>query len=121
MWYKFALVSIEQGDCKMKSIFSKSYKAAMQESQWDYKGHQCRIELDHERNPDGSIDVTKAYHYVKMPNEQEQLADISPYDTDPKTVNMWIDAKYPRRQGAGPLNREQLQKMIGQNSFPKET
>lgn len=100
----------------MKSIFSKSYKAAMRESQWDYKGHQCRIELDYERNPDGSVDVVKAYHYVRMPNGQEQFADISPYDTNPKTVNMWIDAGYPDRQGSGPLSREQLQQMIANRS-----
>jgi alpha-amylase/alpha-mannosidase (GH57 family) len=73
----------------------------------EYKGHKIRIALDEEPN-----EVTKAWHYVYTPEGQEIIADISPYDTDPRTVQMWIDAGYPKRQGIGPLSKEDLLSMI---------
>ena len=74
---------------------------------WVYKRHKCHIKTD----DDG--DCIKAFHYVLPPGGEKELwADINPYDTSPETVNLWIDAGYPERQGCGPLHREDLEQML---------
>jgi len=65
---------------------------------WNYKGHDCRIELESEYDDKGNIDVTKVFHYVKLPSEKEErLADLGSYDKSRKVVENWIDAGYPER------------------------
>ncbi len=72
------------------------------DADWTYKGHRCRIELDYEE------DNVKAFHFVVAPDGTEHFADISPYDQSERTVELWIDAGYPKRTGIGPLHKEDL-------------
>jgi hypothetical protein len=74
--------------------------------EFTYKGHTCNIEHDFEP------DCVKAWHIVVKPNGEKVYADITPYDSSPATVKLWIDAGYPARQGCGPLHIEDLQKMV---------
>lgn len=53
--------------------------------EWTYKGHKCLIEFDVEE------DNVKAFHYVTTPNGSRHMLDISPYDTNEKTVENIID------------------------------
>ena len=77
----------------------------MTERRWRYKNYLCTIRLD-EPEDDGTI---KAYHTVFcFDSGTEWTADLSPYDTDKATLELWIDCGKPPRVGAGPLNKEQL-------------
>jgi len=71
-----------------------------------YKGYHCRIEHDYEE------DNVKAWHIVVDQSGKETTADITPYDSSPEVVRLWIDAGMPKRIGSGPLRREDLEKMI---------
>ena len=53
--------------------------------EWTYKGHKCLIEFDVEE------DNVKAFHYVTTPHGAKHMLDISPYDTEPSSVNDIID------------------------------
>jgi hypothetical protein len=70
--------------------YTRAFGPRVQE--WDFKGHKCKIELDYE--PDN----VKAFHSVITPDGRELFADISPYDTKRDTVNLWIEAGFPRSQ-----------------------
>lgn len=98
----------------MKIIESKSYKLAMHGSQWTYKGHTCKIEIDVERDERGVPENSKAYHTVITPEGKELYPDISPYDTDQSTVNMWIDAGYPPHQNGRNHDKKSLQALLAQ-------
>jgi len=98
----------------MKNIQTKSYKKAMHDDAWSYKGHTCKIEIDIERDHRGVPEVAKAYHTVVTPEGKTLYPDISPYDTDRSTVNMWIDAGYPPRQGVGNHDKKSLQALLAQ-------
>lgn len=76
------------------------------DKQWVYKGHTCVIERDEED------DCIKHFHLVTKPDGKLVFADITPYDNSQKTVEMWIDAGCPVRQGIGPLHREHLEKIL---------
>ena len=71
-----------------------------------YKGHTCKIEHDFEP------DCVKAWHTVVKPNGEKGFADITPYDSTPETLRLWVDAQYPLRQGCGPLHRDDLEEII---------
>lgn len=72
---------------------------------WTYKGHRCSIWREEEE------DNAKVWHLVATPEGVELFADISPYCDDPRLVEMWIDAGYPRRISCGPLTRTDLEKI----------
>ena len=77
----------------------------MTEKRWKYKNYLCTIRLDHPED-DGTV---KAYHCVFcFETGTEWTADLSPYDTDKATLELWIDCGMPPRIGSGPLNQEQL-------------
>lgn len=63
----------------------------MYDQSWEYKGHKCEITHDYEE------DCIKAWHEITTPDGKRMIADISPYDSNPDTVNKWIDAGYPGR------------------------
>lgn len=71
-----------------------------------YKGYNCRIEHDYEE------DNVKAWHIVVDQFGKETTADITPYDSSPEVLRLWIDAGMPCRINNGPLHREELEKMI---------
>lgn len=75
-----------------------------------YKGH--RIEI----TECGDDDCSKACHDVWLPDGTRLTADITPHDWSRETVEMWIDAGYPRREDGpspiGPLRREDLEKLV---------
>lgn len=77
-----------------------------EDKEFVYKGHQCTITHDFEE------DCVKAWHTVILPDGSKVVADITPYDSRQKTVQLWIDAGYPKRIGVGPLHREDLEDMI---------
>ena len=105
----------KRGKRTMKNIQTKSYKKAMlSDQQWTYKGHTCKIEMDHERDDRGVVEVSKAYHSVITPEGKELFADISPYDTSKQTLNMWIDAGYPPRPAGHNYDRKDLEALIAQ-------
>ena len=54
--------------------------------EWTYRGHKCLIEFDVEE------DNVKAFHHVTTPNGVEYMLDISPYDTEPSSINDVIDS-----------------------------
>ena len=99
-----------------------SYSQEKGQGYWFYQGHECQIDLDYED------DNIKAFHTVKTPAGKTILADISPYDTDHATVEMWIDLKYPSRKtirteygsNSGPFRRDDLQQMITLQSGPHD-
>jgi len=53
--------------------------------EWQYKGYQALIEFDVE--PDN----VKAFHFITTPKGERHMLRISPYDTEPATVNKIID------------------------------
>ena len=58
--------------------------------EWEYKGYKAKIEFDVE--PDN----VKAFHYITTPTTffqqgETYMLKISPYDTEPATVNKIID------------------------------
>lgn len=63
-----------------------------EDDRWNYKGHQCWIELEYEE------DNIKAYHMVITPAGALMSANISPYDRSRETVELWIDAGYPAQR-----------------------
>lgn len=63
--------------------------------QWTYKGHTCIIELLIEYDEDGTPEVEKAWNRITKPDGTELIADISPYETIPRSVELWIDLGYP--------------------------
>jgi len=99
-----------------------SYSTATGKGFWFYKGHECHIELDYED------DNIKAFHSIKTPNGDSMFADISPYDIDHATVEMWIDLNYPSRKivhteqgtNSGPLRRDDLQQMLTLQDGPHD-
>jgi hypothetical protein len=92
------------------NVFTTATTATMRErvsmfgmfQQWNYNGHQCRIE------PDDDGDCIKAWHFVITPDGKELLADITPYDWSREVVERWIDAGYPARYSSFPLRIEDL-------------
>jgi hypothetical protein len=72
----------------------------------EYKGHQCWIVQEVEE------DNIKAFHYVRLPSGEVKFADISPYNYNIRTIQVWIDADYPNRVSYGPLTDEDLEKII---------
>jgi hypothetical protein len=77
---------------------------------WVYKNHTCKIELHYES------DNIKAWHTVTKPDGTVLFADITPYDSEPETLNLWIDANYPEREKGryptSPLHLEDIQDII---------
>ena len=67
----------------------------MQEHHWTYKGHTCSIELQTEYDEDGTPENQKAWHRITKPDGTELIANISPYETSPRAVELWIDLGYP--------------------------
>ena len=77
----------------------------MTERRWKYRKYVCTITLDGPED-DGTV---KAFHSVRCTETGEEWkADITPYDTDKATLELWIDCGMPPRIGTGPLNIEQL-------------
>lgn len=72
---------------------------------WDYKQYKCRVDLDYEYDENGKIENVKAFHYVKMPDGKEVLADISPYDKSRETLESWIDMGFPSRKDGEPFRK----------------
>ena len=56
-----------------------------QDKVWKHRGIDARIEFDVE------VDNVKAFHYVKTPDDEVHMLDISPYDSREETVNEHID------------------------------
>ena len=81
-------------------------------STWTYKGHTCIIteDVEHEEN-------IKLWHEVITPDGKRLTADISPYCSERRALELWIDAGYPsRNQGQypiGPLDLTDLQRLAG--------
>ena len=88
----------------------------MIDKKWRYKGHQCLVEWEIEWD----YDCAKAWHTVITPEGEELMADICPYDDKKETLQMWIDAGYPKRimiktdygYNSGPLSEEQLKEIL---------
>lgn len=72
---------------------------------WYYKDHKCIIDEEREE------DCIKHHHLIVTPNGKLKYADITPYDSSKKTLELWIDVGYPVRSGVCPLRREDLEKM----------
>jgi len=57
-------------------------------------------------------DVRKMYHSAIDPNGKEHMIDFSPYAVmDKETFKMWIKSGMPKRQGSGPLDKEDIMKI----------
>lgn len=57
-------------------------------------------------------DVVKIWHDAISPDGKRHHIDFSPYDTmDKETFKLWIKLGMPKRQGRGPLNKEDIIKM----------
>ena len=57
-------------------------------------------------------DNRKIWHTIVTPQGKTVDADFTPYDyMDKEDLKLFIKLGYPKRQGAGPLNKEELQKM----------
>jgi hypothetical protein len=79
----------------------------MRDREFTYKNHECVIEFDVE--PEECI---KAWHWVTKPNGEKVCADLSPYDWNETSVELWIDAGYPKRIGTSPLNVHDLRMIL---------
>ena len=57
-------------------------------------------------------DVTKIFHYIKLPDGQEVMADFDSYQemTD-EDIKLWLALGMPKRPGRGPLDTTQLKQM----------
>jgi len=75
-----------------------------------HKGYSCRIEHEYEE------DNVKAWHIVIGKDGKEITADITPYDSSPETLKLWIDAGMPKRIGRCPLHKEDLEKIINERT-----
>ena len=70
--------------------------------------------LGHKYMPDieDYDDNRKIWHTIVTPQGKTIDADFTPYSyMDKEDLKLYIKLKYPKRQGAGPLNKEDLQKM----------
>lgn len=76
--------------------------------EWEYRQHQCIVTQEIEWDDDN----IKLWHEVIKPDGTRLFADISPYDHDPATLELWIDAGYPHRISCGPLNQKDLHEII---------
>jgi hypothetical protein len=57
-------------------------------------------------------DNRKIWHTIVTPQGKTVDADFTPYEyMDKEDLKLFIKLGYPKRQGAGPLNKEELQKM----------
>lgn len=95
------------------SVFNLQKIADAPSNQWDYKGHKCDIYLDYED------DNIKAYHTVVKPDGQSLYPNITPYDKNPGTVNLWIDAGYPENPNGMNWDLQSLQQFMRQRQSPK--
>jgi hypothetical protein len=77
---------------------------------FSYKGYSCKIEHEYEE------DNVKAWHFVVGEDGFDHFADITPYDSSPETLKLWIDAGMPPRVGRCPLHREDLEKIINERA-----
>ena len=79
----------------------------MRDKEFTHKNHQCSIEFDVE--PEECI---KASHWVTKPDGEKVFADLSPYDWSESSVELWIDAGYPKRIGIAPLDVVDLKMLL---------
>jgi len=57
-------------------------------------------------------DVRKMYHTAIGPGGKEYMIDFTPYGVmDQETFKMWVKSGMPKRQGAGPLDKEDIMKI----------
>ena len=77
----------------------------------EYKGYKYNNWQDFEE------DNIKTFHDVTTPDGQEVSMDWSPYSTPSfEDFCAWIDLGMPKRQGCGPLSREDLIRLAKQQS-----
>jgi len=62
-----------------------------EEQSWRYKGYSCSIEMEIEYG-----EPTRAFHIVFNPEGNRLYTNITPYDFNPHTVELWIDAGCPK-------------------------
>ena len=79
----------------------------MRAREFTYKNHECVIVFDVE--PEECI---KASHWVIKPDGEKVFADLSPYDWSESSVELWIDAGYPKRIGIAPLDVVDLKMLL---------
>jgi hypothetical protein len=97
----------KQGDIKHKN---KMYDEGVAEGWGDvrFKVGDWTYRADEEDEGD----VRKMYHSAIDPNGKEHMIDFSPYDVmDKETFKMWVKSGMPKRQGAGPLDKEDIMKI----------
>lgn len=71
----------------------------------EYKGYNYFNEYEVESDGDNA----KYYHDVKTPDGKVVSLDWSPYNIPSfEDFAAWVDLGMPKRQGTGPLNREDL-------------
>lgn len=89
---------------KLNQKLNALTKMAAKNDVWEYKGHKMVINIEKED------DNTKAKHFVFTPDGKEHQANISPYDTSRKTLELWLDAGMPQN-----TNQNWDQKSIQEN------
>lgn len=78
------------------------------EDGFTYKGYVYGHDLDIE--PEENC---KIFHEIKTPEGKTITMDWSPYSTPTeRQFKMWIDLGCPKRIGTGPLNEDDLQRLI---------
>lgn len=78
------------------------------------EGYRDLEVMGHKYMPDEDRedDNVKIWHTIVTPQGKTVDADFTPYSyMDKEDLKLYIKLKYPKRQGAGPLNKEDLQKM----------
>ena len=72
-------------DLEMSTVIDKWKK--LEDKKWEYKGYKLLIEHDMED------DCIKAYHvYYPIDNKEEaKVANITPYDSNARTFQLFID------------------------------
>lgn len=78
----------------------------VQDKRFAYKGHRLEIEIECDD------DCRKAFHFAYCPDGIRRFADITPYDFSEQTFRLWVDAGYPKRIGCGPLHRDDIEKIL---------
>lgn len=59
-----------------------------QDKEWDYKGYRLSIDFEHEN---GSIKAYHRYWPLDKKLQKSKIAYITPYDSDARTFELYID------------------------------
>lgn len=90
-----------------------------EDKDWEYKNHQCSRHF-----MEDSEGIVKAMHQVISPSGEKLNCPITPYEYNPKAIELWIDLGYPTSRdllksiGTAEVDLKSLKKFKSAKSLP---